>query len=306
MQGVDIPECSSAPAQQIALQETGSNPEPQNAIDPWHRYYALLACEFIGSLVYTLFSNLLGIVGVGDSAAKLSIALLDGALNATLICMFGGISGGHFNPAITLAILLTFNLRLIVAFSMVFVQCFGAFFGAILTRATLTSPLFTDSFIALGILHRNVQANRLPDDPYSPMNTDESNGSRFQIFLMETFLSTLIVSTHLITSTYETVPTTAFSVGACRALVSLIGLSTLGQSANLARQLANSVVTSIFLLDDRAWRFFYITFFAALGSSILGTAIWWLIKGTLVEPKVEHAARRRVLFAATTPIASNT
>jgi hypothetical protein len=86
-------------------------------IDPWKQAYAPLVAEFLASLVYTLFSlvcsflyvnfidlwysaNLLLTIGWKYPSQKFSIALLDGGVTMTLICMFGGISGAHFNPGI--------------------------------------------------------------------------------------------------------------------------------------------------------------------------------------------------------------
>uniref|UniRef100_A0A915DT38 Aquaporin n=1 Tax=Ditylenchus dipsaci TaxID=166011 RepID=A0A915DT38_9BILA len=270
------------------------------AADPWHLYYSPLISEFIASLTYTLFSNLLGIFGVADSASKLSIALLDGGLNFVLICIFGGINGGHFNPAITFATLLTFNMRLLIGFCMIFVQFFGAFFGSLLSRSVLPSTVFVDSFIALGILKRNIdvglqhQFSRIEKQDYfsSFAGGDAAFSNRFQIFLLETLMSTLVVSTYMLGSTFETVLTTASSVGACRAVVSLIGLYTTGQGANFARLLANNIITSIFVVDDKAWRLFYLSVFASFASSIISAGIWWLVTATSADSNERQTAKR--------------
>lgn len=47
---------------------------------------------------------------------------------------------------------MTLNLRVIAGFVIVFVQLFGAFFGALLTRAMLRSSAFVDAFSFLGVI----------------------------------------------------------------------------------------------------------------------------------------------------------
>jgi len=69
------------------------------------------------------------------------------------------------NLAITLGSLLSLDLRLFIGLAYMFVQFFGSFFGALLTRATLSSVGFMDTFIALGILRRNSDYN--PPQPLS-------------------------------------------------------------------------------------------------------------------------------------------
>lgn len=46
---------------------------------------------------------------------------------------------------------MTLNVRLVAGISMIFVQIFGSFFGALLTRTTLSGVGFMDAFISLGI-----------------------------------------------------------------------------------------------------------------------------------------------------------
>jgi len=48
-----------------------------------------------------------------------------------------------------------------------------------------------------------------------------------------------------------------------------------GQGINLARLLANNTAISIFLLEDRVWRLFYVSFFAAIASAVIAASFWW-------------------------------
>jgi hypothetical protein len=69
-----------------------------------------------------------------------------------------------------------------------FVQFFGAFFGSLLSRATLSSTVFTDVFISLGVLRRSVDVNfPIPSDQaqsdYATVfaNGDGAFSNRFQV-----------------------------------------------------------------------------------------------------------------------------
>ncbi|KAL3090868.1 hypothetical protein niasHS_007243 [Heterodera schachtii] len=61
--------------------------------------------------------------------------------------------------------------------------------------------------------------------------------------------------------------------------------SPLGQSANLGRATANAILTTIFTRPDEfvIWRYFYIHFFGAFCSAIIGAAIFWIVKCALVD-----------------------
>lgn len=48
-----------------------------------------------------------------------------------------------------------------------------------------------------------------------------------------------------------------------------------GQGINVARLLANNTAISIFLLEDRVWRLFYVSFFAAIASAVTAASFWW-------------------------------
>ncbi len=107
-----------------------------------------LLAEFLGTAFL-----LAVVVGSGIMAEKLSggnvaLALLANALATgaglyALILMFGGISGAHFNPVVTLSELLHGRLRINEAISYIAVQVPGAVAGVLAAHAMFDLPLIS-------------------------------------------------------------------------------------------------------------------------------------------------------------------
>jgi glycerol uptake facilitator-like aquaporin len=70
-----------------------------------------------------------------DAIALLGNTIATGAILFVLITIFGGISGAHFNPAVTLGFVLRRDLRVAHAASYVVAQVVGGILGAMLAHA---------------------------------------------------------------------------------------------------------------------------------------------------------------------------
>lgn len=78
-------------------------------------------------------------------------ALATGLAVAAAMIAFGYVSGGHFNPAITLGNLIAGRLRAVAALAYVIAQVLGAVVGAALVYfVVLASPVLSDSHAAMG------------------------------------------------------------------------------------------------------------------------------------------------------------
>lgn len=112
-----------------------------------------LAAEWLGTAFL-----LAAVVGSGIMAERLAggnvaIALLGntlatGAILMVLILIFGGISGAHFNPAVTIAFLIRRELSGTDAGLYVLVQILGGFCGAIAAHVMFQAPLLFESTTA--------------------------------------------------------------------------------------------------------------------------------------------------------------
>ncbi|MFT3863115.1 MAG: aquaporin [Solirubrobacterales bacterium] len=99
--------------------------------------------ELIGTflLVFFITSVVTLYVSVGSSTSFGSdfavVGFVQGLTLFGVICMFGAVSGGHFNPAVTLAAAVIRRISVIDAVIYVLAQLSGAVLGALLTKALL-------------------------------------------------------------------------------------------------------------------------------------------------------------------------
>ena len=99
-----------------------------------------LVAEGLGTLL--LLATVIGsgimaenLAGGNDALALLGNTLATGAILAVLITMLGPISGAHFNPAVTLAVLVRREIDSKTAAAYVGVQVVGGLAGAVLAHA---------------------------------------------------------------------------------------------------------------------------------------------------------------------------
>ena len=97
---------------------------------------SMCVAEFIGTFALVLVGAGSIIVNqqIGDGLGLLGIALAHGLTIAVMVSAFGHISGGHFNPAVTVGILLTGKIAYMRAFAFIVAQILGATAGAFLLK----------------------------------------------------------------------------------------------------------------------------------------------------------------------------
>lgn len=101
---------------------------------------ALLLCGVVGS----------GIMGENLSAGNTALALLansmaTGTLLFALILVFAPLSGAHFNPAVTLSLMITKKIKPQDAFWRIVAQIGGAFLGVASAHFMFALPIFSIS-----------------------------------------------------------------------------------------------------------------------------------------------------------------
>jgi glycerol uptake facilitator-like aquaporin len=106
-----------------------------------------VAAEFLGSLLLTATVVGSGLMGERLADGNLAVALLANtgatvAMLATLIAVFGPISGAHFNPVVTLVALWQRRLTAHQSIAYVCAQFAGCCAGALLANAMFGLPIF--------------------------------------------------------------------------------------------------------------------------------------------------------------------
>lgn len=99
-------------------------------------FWKALFAEFLGTFFLVLIA--IGSTVQGwqpDELDVVQIALTFGLVVATIVWIIGHVSGGHINPAVTMAMLVTRRISLVRAVLYIIVQCGGAIAGAGLLRS---------------------------------------------------------------------------------------------------------------------------------------------------------------------------
>jgi aquaporin Z len=109
--------------------------------------------EFLGAFALTFFGA--GAVMVG-SGGLVGVALASGLVFALMVTAFGHISGGHFNPAITLGFLVTRRIATGLAAVYWFMQFAGACVAALLLWWIFPAAAISPARLGAPLLHPSI------------------------------------------------------------------------------------------------------------------------------------------------------
>ena len=153
---------------------------------PSRSLFAALAAETIGTYLFFVLGAGSIIVDIitGNSIGILGIALVHGLALAVLATAFGAISGGQFNPAVTVALWLIGKVRTIEGLRFIAAQLIGA------TLAGLTLKL-----AFLGVQSPSVYDYALGGSPALGAGLDALQG-----IVVEAILTALLVYAVLMTA----------------------------------------------------------------------------------------------------------
>ncbi|XP_070579411.1 uncharacterized protein [Ptychodera flava] len=103
--------------------------------------------EFFGVMLFVFIGSLSGVVGYPDgdidgASGLIAAALAHGLAIFLLIAGIGAVSGGHFNPAVTLGVMCSGGIHLILGCLYIVFQLVGAICGSALVLAVLTKEQF--------------------------------------------------------------------------------------------------------------------------------------------------------------------
>ncbi|NXT22319.1 MIP protein, partial [Syrrhaptes paradoxus] len=117
-------------------------------------FWRAVTAEFLGSLLYAMLGLGASLRWSPGPPSVLAAALAFGLAQATLVQVLGQVSGGHVNPAITLAFLVASQLSVLRALGFLLAQVLGALAGAgVLYGVT---PASVRGTLGLNALHPGV------------------------------------------------------------------------------------------------------------------------------------------------------
>jgi len=197
-----------------------------------------------------------------------------------LIVGLGHISGGHFNPAVTLGVLISGNINFFRAILYIVFQLTGGCLGALLIRAVTNNSTASE-----GNSYENVMRNGSLTFPGTDVNV-------FQASICEAVFTFLLVLTVLLAA-IESKGTNLFAaqaIGTCVIVDILAGGMLTGASMNPARSFGPAVAYTIFGQEPHffAWRAHYVYWIGPAVGSCLAAVIY---KCLLAESKNRWCSR---------------
>ncbi len=114
-----------------------------------------ITAEFLGTMFFVFVGTgaVMAIGGAGDTASLLIIALAHGIGILTAAAWTGNISGGHINPAVTLAMMVTKNIKIALGIAYMVAQFAGAAAGSLLVKWAMPNILEGEGGTQLGTHH---------------------------------------------------------------------------------------------------------------------------------------------------------
>ena len=123
-----------------------------------------IAAEFLGTMFFVIVGtgSVMAVGGARDTGALVAIALAHGIGILVAVAWTANLSGGHVNPAVTLAMIVTNNIKLALGIAYMVAQFAGAALGALLVKLYIPDILEGAGSPNLGA-HSVAQGMALPE-----------------------------------------------------------------------------------------------------------------------------------------------
>lgn len=214
---------------------------------------AAVLAEFLGTF-FLCFSGIAAILGgtqaVGSNIGLVGIALAHGLALSVAVATFGGVSGAHFNPAVTIGFLSTGRIQAGRAAGYVIAQLAGAATAAVTCRA-----VFPETAVA--------QANLGIPLP-APWAT---TGTVLIVEFVLTFLLITAIFGTAVDTRGQAVKIGAFGIGLAVTFDILAGGPVTGASMNPARSFGPALVQGF-------WHWHWAYWVAPIAGAIVGALVY--------------------------------
>ncbi|XP_074052082.1 aquaporin-8 [Macrotis lagotis] len=246
--------------------KSGSMKMEEKDIQPhWYEKY-LQPCivELLGSALF-IFIGCLSVIENIEGVGRLQPALAHGLALGITIAFLGNISGGHFNPAVSLTVMLIGGLNYMMLLPYCISQLCGGIIGAALAKAVTTEERFLN---ASGAAFTTITGN------------DQVGGA----IVAEAILTLFLVLTVCMTAINEKTksPLAPFCIGFTVTADILVGGAISGACMNPARAFGPAVMSNY-------WKYQWIYWLGPLAASLIaGTLIRILIGDQKIRLFLKH------------------
>ena len=213
----------------------------------------VFVAEFLGTffLCFTGIAAILsGTAAVGAHPTIVGIALAHGLALTVGVAVFGGVSGGHLNPAVTAGLLATGRIKLPAAITYVIAQLAGATAGALICKIVFPAAAIAEANLGIP----------LPAAWATP-------GVVFIMEFVLTFLLMTAVFGAAVDERGKAVKIGAFAIGLTVTFDILAGGSVSGASMNPARSFGPALVQGF-------WEFHYLYWIAPVAGAVVAALLY--------------------------------
>ena len=241
-----------------------------------NRIAAKLLAEFIGTFALIFIgAGAAAVVGGAGLAGVAAIAFAHGLTVMAFAFAYGPVSGGHFNPSVTTAVLAAGAMRAGEAAGYIVSQLVGGLLGALLLEAVLGGA---DTGLGTPMLAHNLAlgATTLTVTPWAGYVIEAVLGF---------FLSTVVLSTAAAGRAGDLAP---LAIGVTLVLNIIMGGPLTGAAFNPARALGPMVATGNF---SDAWLYLTAPIVGAIVAAILHTGLARLAQERMATAGPSAAAR---------------
>ncbi|XP_033752227.1 aquaporin-8-like isoform X2 [Pecten maximus] len=218
-------------------------------VGPFRTYVRPVLAEFIGTTLFVF----IGVMSATQPGASLAtVGLAHGLTIALLIMGLGKISGGHFNPAVSLGVCLAGGLSIVLTIAYAVSQILGGMLGAAFARAIVKGDIF----------------NAMGGGAHIPQ-TDAG-----WAILGEVILTTILVLSVIMNAVNKETKNdfAPFAIGLSVAADIMAAGSTTGASMNPARSFGPAVVASA-VVSVNPWPYHYVYWVGPAGGAVLAAIL---------------------------------
>ncbi|OWF40857.1 Aquaporin-8 [Mizuhopecten yessoensis] len=230
-------------------------------VGPFRTYVRPVLAEFVGTTLFVF----IGVLSV-QSGNLASIGLAHGLTIALLIMGLGKISGGHFNPAVSLGVCLSGGITVVLTVAYIVAQILGGMIGAAFVRAILEDKMY----------------NAIDGGAHIP-----SIDAGWAVF-GEIILTTILVLSVLMNAVNDETKNefAPFAIGFAVAVDIMAAGSTTGASMNPARSFGPAVAGSVVIPQD-PWSYHYVYWVGPAGGAVLAALLYrFVLSSNAQNPSV--------------------
>ncbi|XP_076437828.1 aquaporin-5-like [Babylonia areolata] len=189
-------------------------------------FWRAVGAEFLAQILFVYLGGSSAMFAADDNAKVIKIAFAFGLAIMALIQMIGHVSGGHINPAVTIAMAVALNISLPRAVLYVLAQIIGAILGGLILKG-VTPDAFHDNLAVTDV------------------NPAMTSGQGLGVEILLTFVLVFVI----FGTTDENRPSfgsPSLLIGLTVTLCHLAGIPFTGASMNPSRSLGSAVASSSF------------------------------------------------------------